>query len=197
MIRLSKPNAAQVDAFLEKAKGTPFTYTAIGQSKQQAWVKGYNNDFNRILLGKGKQVFQAACEAIRTWQMFPGDWAWIEPVNTPIAKGQDLAMIAKVMGVYFVSDCRIVYLIDEQEPIRRYGFAYGTLERHIETGEELFSVEQLPDGSVWYVLRAFSKPRLWLARLGYPMARMYQKKFVHDSQQAMVKAVHKAVQMQQ
>jgi len=30
---------------------------------------------------------------------------------------------------------------NEEEPIQRYGFAYGTLPDHAETGEERFLVE--------------------------------------------------------
>ena len=136
-------------------------------------------------------MFHSACDAIRTWKMFPGGWARIEPPNAPVKKGQVVAMVAKVMGFYWVNNCRIVYLLDEMEPVRKYGFAYGTLAQHVEKGEELFSVEWLPDGSVWYVLRAFSKPRFWLARLCYPLARLYQRKFVKESQRAMQLEIRK------
>ena len=163
----------------------------IGQSIHNERVKGYNNDFNRIQLGEGKHVFDAACKAIRTWKMFPGGWVWIEPLSAPIKEGQVVVMVAKIMKLYWVNNCRIVYLLDETQPIRRYGFAYGTMGQHVEKGEELFSVEWLPDGSVWYVVRAFSKPRFWLARFGYPLARWYQRKFVRASQQAMKMEIEK------
>jgi len=48
-----------------------------------------------------------------------------------------------------------VYVIDETVPVRRFGFAYGTLPAHVEQGEERFSVELHADGAVWYDLRAF------------------------------------------
>ncbi|MCE7923585.1 MAG: DUF1990 family protein [Haliscomenobacteraceae bacterium CHB4] len=35
-----------------------------------------------------------------------------------------------------------------------------------------------------YVIKAFSRPRFWMARLGYPLARWYQKKFVRDSKRS-------------
>lgn len=191
MILFKKPSASQIKSFLEKTGDENFTYSEIGQSSGQAKVKGYNNDFNRVLLGQGEEVFQKACEAIRNWRMFPGDWAWIEPVHAPVKVDQVVAMVAKVVGIYWVNNCRIVYLLDEASPIRRYGFAYGTLGQHVEQGEELFSVEWLPDGSVWYVLRAYSKPRFWLAKLGYPLARLYQRKFVRESQRAMKREIEK------
>ena len=54
-------------------------------------------------------------------------------------------------------------------------------------------MEWLPDDSVWYDLRAFSRPRYWPARLGYPMTRRLQRRFVRDSKTAMRAAVATAV----
>ena len=71
----------------------------------------------------------------------------------------------------------------------RFGFAYGTLFAHVEQGEERFSVELREDGSVWYDLRAFSKPRYWPVRIAKPIARRLQAKFVRDSQASMRAAV--------
>ena len=151
MISLFKPGTAPVNKFLKKSKNGSFSYKELGRSKEKDIVKGYDNDFNRIQIGEGEQVFQAACTVIRNWQMFPGGWAYIEPAHAPIKVGQNVAMVARVMGVYFISDCRIVYIVDEEKPVRRYGFAYGTLGQHVEKGEELFSIEMLQDGSVWYL----------------------------------------------
>ena len=56
-----------------------------------------------------------------------------------------------------VNACRVVYVVDEEEPIQRYGFAYGTLPDHAETGEERFLVEwNRASGEVWYDILAFS-----------------------------------------
>ena len=81
--------------------------------------------------------------------------------------------------------CRIVYVVEEQQ---RYGFAYGTLSEHAERGEERFTVEwKREEDTVWYDLLAFSKPGP-MARLGYPLARRLQKRFAHDSKEAMKRA---------
>ncbi|MEZ4934566.1 MAG: hypothetical protein R2788_20870 [Saprospiraceae bacterium] len=58
MILFKKPSAAQIKTFLEKTGDSKFTYSEIGQSIGQAKIKGYNNDFNRVLLGQGEEVFQ-------------------------------------------------------------------------------------------------------------------------------------------
>ena len=93
-------------------------------------------------------------------------------------------------GFYSLNACQIVYLINEIAEIHRFGFAYGTLTEHGETGEERFSVEFHPEtGEVWYDLYAFSKPNHPLAKLGYPISRMLQKRFAADSKEAMRLAV--------
>ena len=80
--------------------------------------------------------------------------------------------------------------MDEKLPIRKFGFAYGTLPGHVESGEERFLIEwNLADDNVWYDVLAFSKPNHILTRLGYPVARRMQKRFGRDSAAAMLKAV--------
>ena len=54
-----------------------------------------------------------------------------------------------------------------------------------EMGEERFSVEWREDGTVWYDLLAFSRPRLWLARLAHPLTRRVQRRFARESKAAM------------
>ena len=55
---------------------------------------------------------------------------------------------------------RVVYVIDDPD---RCGFGYGTLEGHPLEGEESFMIERRSDGSVWIVVRSFSRPstRRW------------------------------------
>jgi len=43
----------------------------------------------------------------------------------------------------------------------------------------------LPDDTVCYELYAFSRPRHWLARLGKPLARALQRRFVRQSLEGM------------
>jgi len=73
--------------------------------------------------------------------------------------------------------------------VKRFGFAYGTLADHMESGEERFTVEwRRDDDSVWYDLLAFSRPRHPLARLGLRLSRALQRRFARDSLRAMARA---------
>lgn len=181
------PSAEKIDAFLRQQGRLDFSYPEVGHSLERS-PAGYNIDHNRVMLGHGEKVFQEACAALRAWVMFPAPWTRIDPANAPLMKGQVVAMLAHVYGLWWLNACRIVYTFDETTPMRRFGFAYGTLPGHVERGEERFSVEWLADDTVWYDLRAFSHPRFWLVRLAKPLARGLQRRFALESKLAMQRA---------
>jgi uncharacterized protein (UPF0548 family) len=151
---------------------------------------GYNVDHNRVELGKGEGTWQRAADAIRAWEMFNMPWVNLHSPSAPIQVETDVAVSVHHLGFYSLNACRIVYVIDEEVPVKRFGFAYGTLGEHAESGEERFTVEwNGDDDKVWYDILAFSRPVQMLARLGYPLSRLLQKRFVEDSKAAMLKAV--------
>ena len=107
-----------------------------------------------------------------------------------ILSGEVVAVIAHKIGLWWLNACRIVYVVDEPGPIRRFGFAYGTLPDHAGTGEERFLVEwDRASGEVWYDILAFSRPHQILTRLGYSYMRRVQEQFGKESAAAMVRAV--------
>ncbi|HEY4246911.1 MAG TPA: DUF1990 domain-containing protein [Lacunisphaera sp.] len=182
------PSGQKIKEFLFEQRRLDFSYAEVGHSFDRS-PAGYNIDHNRAMLGRGRGTFEQACVALRAWTMFPAPWTRIDPANAPLVQGQVVAMLAHVYGGWWLNACRIVYTIDENGPVRRFGFAYGTLPGHVECGEERFSVEWLADDTVWYDLRAFSRPRFWLVKLAKPLARGLQRSFAVDSQLAMQRAV--------
>jgi uncharacterized protein (UPF0548 family) len=127
-------------------------------------------------------------EAIRAWRMFSMPWVHLYWPSAPIRAGTDVAVLIRHFGFYSLNACRIVYVVDEGGPIKRFGFAYGTLAEHAESGEERFTVEwDRAEDSVWYDILAFSRPKQMLARLGYPLSRLLQKRFAESSKAAMLK----------
>ena len=176
-LTLSQPTDTTLAAFLESATG-PLSYPEVGATRNAAHIPGYDNDHNEVCLGEGAEVFKSACDALTRWEHFPTHWVKIGPGTPPIREGQKVAMQARAFGLTWISAAQIVYTVEEP---RRFGFAYGTLDAHVECGEERFLIEWLPDNTVWYSLTAFSRPRRWFIRLGYPLARRLQKRFVHNS----------------
>lgn len=187
------PSTERVAAFLaDQRRNGELSYREVGASRAGA-PAGFDVDHNLVRLGEGERAWAAAIEALRAWTMFPTPWTRIEPAGAPQREGEVVAMIAHVYGVWWLNACRIVYVVDEVDAGgRRVGFAYGTLREHVESGEERFMVERRADDSVWYDLRAVSRPRYWAARLAKPLARGLQRRFVRESQVAMSAAVERA-----
>jgi uncharacterized protein (UPF0548 family) len=187
MFTLRRPDEMAIQQFLADRDSDRFSYSEVGVSKTGAPTR-YNVDRNRILLGYGPETFERAKVAIGKWQMFDIGWVELIHPSEPIRTGMNVAILAHSMGLYSLSSCRVVYLLDDATPVRRWGFGYGTLTHHVERGEERFSVEWLADDSVWYDILAFSRPRHILARAGYLASRFYQRRFAVDSMAAMKRA---------
>lgn len=108
-----------------------------------------------------------------------------------IGLGGAVAIMAWAAGLWTLNCCRIVYVVDELSPIRKFGFAYGTLPGHVEIGEELFKIEwDQSTNTVWYDILAFSRPNHFLTRLVYPLVRRTQKRFGWNSAAAMFRSVN-------
>ena len=180
IFQFNKPAPQQLDALILTQQNTPFSYLIVGKTSLQGAIEviGYDYDDNRVLLGEGDATFAAAKQAIRQWAMFEGHWACIHSDKTPIETGRVVAMTARVLGVWWLNVAKIVYTVDEPNA---FGFAYGTLTHHVESGQELFQVEMDAEGKVWYRIKAFSRPRFWMVRLTYPFSRVFQRRFIKDS----------------
>lgn len=189
MLLLKKPTDEVVRQFLTVQKSLPLTYSNVGATAAVPPAR-YVVDHTRIKLGEGEAVFSAAENALRSWRQFNLDWLQTNSTETPIQTGEVVAVVARAAGLWWLNACKIVYIIDEPGPIRRFGFAYGTLPGHAGTGEERFLIEwNTADDSVHYDILAFSRPNHLLARLGYPLVRRTQKRFGRDSAAAMLRAV--------
>jgi uncharacterized protein (UPF0548 family) len=135
-------------------------------------------------------VFRSAIAALRRWEQFNLSWVEAWPSNTSIQSGEVVAVMGRAIGLWWLNACRVVYVADETGPISKFGFAYGTLPGHVESGEERFLIEwDRGENSVWYDILAFSRPHHFLTRLGYPVVRRTQKRFGRDSAASMLKAV--------
>ena len=188
-LSLRKPAAESIRQFLAEQAGLDFTYSPVGATATTPPV-GYVVDRTRVKLGDGEQVFEAAKAAIRCWRQFQLGWVEAWPSETLIQPGEVVAVMGRVLDLWWLNCCRIVYVVDETGPVSKFGFAYGTLPGHAESGEERFLVEwNRSDHSVWYDILAFSRPNHFLARLGYPLVRRAQKRFGRDSAAAMQRAI--------
>jgi uncharacterized protein (UPF0548 family) len=187
VLLLTRPSRERIGAFIELQRGQPFSYPEQGATRESA-PRGYTVDHHRLQLGEGEVVYARALEALRQWKMFDTGWTHLCLPDTPIREGSTVAIVARHYGFWSLNASRVIYVVDDRGARSRYGFAYGTLTEHAETGEERFTVELQPeDETVWYDIYAFSRPN-GLARAGYLFSRRLQKRFARDSQEAMRRA---------
>ncbi|NOK61185.1 MAG: hypothetical protein GFH27_549307n168 [Chloroflexi bacterium AL-W] len=189
MFLFKQPTRDNLRQFLETQRNLPFSYAEVGAS-QSVPPRGYIIDHNRVVLGHGQDVFTRAVAVLHRWAMFDIGWVSLCWPDASIEVGTVVGVLARLPGCWSLNACRIVYLVDEDGPVRRYGFAYGTLPEHAERGEERFLIEwNRHDDTVSYDLLAFSQPNQLLVRLGFPVARLLQKRFAQASKQAMLRSV--------
>jgi uncharacterized protein (UPF0548 family) len=145
-----------------------------------------------VAVGTGDAVFERATAALSEWRHFDLGWVELHPRQADLTDGTVVAVAIRHFGFWSLNGCRVLYpTTDSRES--RFGFAYGTLTNHAECGEEIFEVRLHPrTGEVTYRIRAVSRPRAPLARLGYPLTRMLQAKFRRDSAAAMRRAIASA-----
>ena len=129
--------------------------------------------------------------AIRGWQMFNIPW-----VHSVLAQCSRYRLEPRsrfwwiISGFHSLNACRIVYAVDEDGPIKRFGFAYGTLWEHAESGEERFTVEwRRNEDEVWYDILAFSRPGKWRPNWRIRF-RGASRKFAEASKLAMLRAAN-------
>lgn len=185
MFLLRKPTAETIRQFISSQRDSPFSYSQTGATRGRP-PAGFTVDHNRIQIGDGKETYKRAVAALRSWKQFDLGWVAIVPSGLAVEVGTTVAVRAKTFGVWSLSACRIVYVIDEDKEVKKFGFAYGTLPDHVECGEERFTVEWQTDDSVWYDILAVSRPQHPLVKLGRPLARMLQKRFAGESLQVML-----------
>jgi uncharacterized protein (UPF0548 family) len=173
-------SALPVSYIQELAAGT----TRSWERKVRPKVSGFDVDQNAFILGHGEAVFHAAVAGLRAWGMAP-TWVKMQGSQEP---DSIVRLEFRLLGLHWWSLGRVVYTLNDSPTDKykqRIGFAYGTLPAHVECGEERFCITWQHDDTVVYEIMAFSRPRYWLAKLGKPLARSWQRRFVRDSQQAL------------
>ena len=134
-------------------------------------------------------TFERARAALIAWKHFDIGWVETFPRHAPVAVGTVVAVLIRHLGFWSLNGCRVLYHLDGSADVARFGFAYGTLTNHAESGEELFEVFIDPQtGDVKYRIRATSWPQAALARVGQPIVRVLQARFRRHSAEAMKRA---------
>jgi uncharacterized protein (UPF0548 family) len=189
MFFAGRPSLQVIVRFGARALELPLSYSPIGiaHDPSEANTKGYDIDGIVVRLGSGKACFDRAKAALAEWRHFDLGWVEVFPKHASLDPGTVVTVLVRHLGFWSLNGCRVVYGTGDQ--LTGFGFAYGTLVSHAESGEESFEVRLDPEtAEVTYRIRATSRPRAVLARLGYPIVRALQTRFRRDSAEAMRRA---------
>ena len=188
MFLLRRPSPLVIEQFLERSRELPLSYASVGLIGDTR--AGRNYDDMTAVIGHGAADFERARAALAAWKQFDLGWVELFPRDASPQPGTTLAVLIRHLGFWSLNGARIVYGVGDPQRGSHVGIAYGTLTNHAERGEELFEVSLDPhSGEVRYRLRAASWPHAMLTRIGYPIVRLLQARFRHDSAEAMRRAV--------
>jgi uncharacterized protein (UPF0548 family) len=184
-----RPSALEIARFLEESQALPLSYEPAGLGASQA--AGFNVDERVVSVASGAAAFSRAVTALTEWRHFALGWVELFPERAPIVPGTVVAVVIRHLGFWSLNGCRVLYSTGEPGS-SVFGFAYGTLTNHAESGEEVFEVSlDSKTGAVSYRIRAVSRPRAVLAKLAYPYTRVLQERFRRDSARAVQRAIER------
>jgi len=193
MFLARRPTPHKIERFLHASQDLPLSYGPIGIVTSHT-VVGRRLDEATIAVGRGIADFERARAALVAWKQFDIGWVETFPRHAPVTAGTVVAVLIRHFGFWSLNGCRVLYEVGGQTDTARFGFAYGTLTNHAESGEELFEVFIDPrTQDVVYRIRAISWPQTALARVGQPVMRALQARFRRDSVAAIARATHASV----
>ncbi len=176
MFLARRPTRQTIDHFAEESRRLPLSYSQVGHCQGQP--AGYDLDETIVTIGHGEAAYERAKAALAAWKHFDFSWVAMSPRAASIEPGSVVAVLIRHLGFWSLNGCRVVYGLGDRSHGPTFGFAYGTLSNHAEEGEEIFEVSLHPDThEVVYRIRAVSRPRAVLARLGYPVVRLCRHGF--------------------
>lgn len=151
------------------------SYEEVGATKL-ALPKGYTIDRYSLILGKGSEIFNKSIKGYKDGVSHRGAGLTITPKDFQFIEGASALFSMKIGPFTLVFPDRIVYMSQTENEFK---CAYGTIEGHPESGEELFSITLKENEDVVFEIICFSKIVAPLARLGYPVSRFLQKRMTN------------------
>jgi len=176
MFFLTKPNDKSLSAQAEAAAKQPDPDLGLPKAPA-ATAPGYHIDHAEYRLGTGLAAFESARSALTQWRHYDQSWIRVCPLAPPIRVGTSFVVAARAFGAWSVNQCRIIEVVDDAGLVRRFGFVYRTLPRHVERGDAMFVLEhRTADDSVWLIVHTVSRMNHWLPRLFTPLGRIAQRR---------------------
>lgn len=190
MFLARRPSLDAINQFLRDSRELPLSYGPVGIVRPE--TARQDVDELAVAIGNGVADFERARAALVAWEQFNIGWVDTFPRQAPVTAGTIVAVLIRHLGFWSLNGCRVLYSVGGDGDDTRFGYAYGTLPNHAESGEELFEVfiDQRTN-DVIYRIRATSWPQATLARIGQPIVRALQARFRSDSAAALKRAAQR------
>ncbi|OKX91913.1 hypothetical protein AUP72_07480 [Corynebacterium glutamicum] len=130
----------------------------IGNAKAS---KGWQITDRKLALGRGEECFQTAVHHLFSWKAH-------QHAGITVTESDSIVEL-KFWSIR--SFCRV---LKSHQGSRRAILIYGTLEKHVERGEEAFEITIADNDQVTAHIVAFSKPAKWWAKLANLLVRWVQ-----------------------
>jgi uncharacterized protein (UPF0548 family) len=190
MFLARRPTVAVIERFLRDSQDLPLSYGPTGLVRDVPVGRPFDEQV--VAIGRGEEDFKRARAALMAWKQFDIGWVELFPRQALVEIGTVVAVVIRHLGFWSMNGARVLYHVDGADH-GRFGYAYGTLTNHAESGEELFEVFlDAATGDVSYRIRAISWPQSMLATLGAPWVRVLQARFRRHSAAAMARAARAA-----
>lgn len=157
-------------AMRDRLASADLTYQEVGATAGNL-PAGYRKLACSVPIGRGRQAFADAGDAVCRWQVQLGAGLHVAASAPTAVPGAVVILGLGIGPLRLRAPCRVIYAVDES---RRRGFAYGTLPGHPESGEEAFLVEHHDDDTVSFTVVAFSRPATRLAKIAGPLGAVVQ-----------------------
>jgi len=189
---MRRPSKAEIERFLDRSHSLPLSYGPTGIVRHRSRTDRFDEQV--VTIGRGEADFERARLAVAGWKHFDIGWVKAFPSLPSIDVGTDVAVLIRHLGFWSLNGARVVYQANGTDGQAAFGFAYGTLTNHAESGEELFEVFiDQESGEVRYRIRAVSWPQSALTSIGQPFVSFLQAEFRRDSAAAMKRATSDSV----
>jgi uncharacterized protein (UPF0548 family) len=183
---MRRPSMREIERFLDRSHRLPLSYGPTGIVRCMPAIGRFDEQV--VTIGHGDADFERARIALASWKHFDIGWVETFPKAASIESGTEVAVLIRHLGFWSLNGARVLYHIGGTGQAA-FGFAYGTLTNHAESGEELFEVFiDRNSREVRYRIRAVSWPQSALTWIGQPIVRRLQARFRRDSAAAMKRA---------
>ncbi|GAB3645691.1 DUF1990 family protein [Glycomyces tarimensis] len=142
-------------------------YPEVGATQREPLPAGYRHLRRETVL---EAPLAQAAEILMTWGLHE------RCGYRPIATAPRAAPGVKVRLTFAWTrmPCQVVWALENGE---RCGFAYGSMDGHLERGEAAFVLDSQEERRTRFTVTSFSKPGHWTTRLAAPAARLLQSRF--------------------